>query len=222
MTFTQMKALVLDLVGEAALTYDRFSETFVEKSINLGCIDFIDKTEVVDTNWTRSTEADQMWYLIDTGTYEITRVEWYDLSKTEWHKLEKKTFKEMDEEYPYDVDRVEEDTNWQQITGDPVVWIPREHDIIGIYPACDVSTDTLKIYGRKKHTDMDDTVTTCEIPVEHQVVPCIYAARMLLRSDNDEKAASFEKWYKEEVMMAKREIRDRKKKMPSRWRVYTY
>lgn len=220
MTFDEMKALVLDLVAEE--NNDRFDDTFVGKAINLGCIDFLDKTEVVDSNWTRLTVKNQMWYLVATGTYEIIRVEWYDLSNTEWHKLEKKTFEEMDEEYPLDYDRSEEDTSWQQITGDPVVWIPREHDVLGIYPACDVAGDTLKIYGREKHTDMSDIVTESEIPAVYQVVPCIYAARMLLRSDNDEKAASFEHWYKEEVMLAKKQIKERKKKMPSRWRMYTY
>lgn len=220
MDFLAMKNLVMDLV--AVEDNDRFDTTFIGKAINLGCIDFLDKTEVVDVNWTRSTAANQMWYKIPTGNYEVWRIEWYDLSNTEWHKLERKTFEEMDEEYPLDYDRNEEDTDWQQITGDPVVWIPREFDVYGIYPACDVDGDTLKFYGRKKHTDLSADADESEIPEVYQVVPCIYAARMLLRSDNDEKAASFERWYKEEVTMAKKQIRERKKKMPSRWRMYTY
>lgn len=220
MDFSSMKACVLDLIGEE--NYDRFDETFVGRAINFGCVDFLDKTEVAETNWTRSTGANQMWYKIPTGNYEVWRIEWYDLSNTEWHKLERKTFEEMDEEYPYDTSRSEEDTSWQQITGDPVAWIPREFDVYGIYPACDVAGDTLKFYGKEKHTDMSADASESEIPVVYQVVPCIYAARMLLRSDNDEKAGSFERWYKEEVMLAKKQIKERKKKMPSRWRMYTY
>lgn len=219
MNFSEMKAQVLDLIAEE--NNDRFDDDFVGRAVNLGAIDFIDKTEVLDSYWSISTVANQMWYLVPTATFEITRVEWVDATDDERHKLEKKTFKEMDEEYPYDTDRTEEDTDWQEITGDPVVWIPREHDVIGIYPACDVNDDTLYIYGRKKHTTLTGTNTSA-IPVEFHNTPCLYAARMLLRSDNDEKAPNFEKWYKEEVMIAKREIKDRKKKHPAVWRVYTY
>jgi len=219
MDFSSMKSHVLNLLGEQ--NYDRFSESFVEQSINLGCIDFIDKTEVLDSHWTITTVANKMWYLINPGPYEITRVEWEDTSEDIKHVLTKKTFEEMDGEYPHDTNNYNEDKDWQSITGNPVVWIPREHDVIGIYPACDVATDTLYIYGREKHTTLSGTQTS-EIPIEFHNTPCIYAARMLLRSDNDEKAPSFEKWYKEEVFMAKRTIMDRKKKMPGKWRLYTY
>ena len=219
MNFTEMKALVLNLIGEQ--NNDRFTDAYNGTTVNLGCVDFIDKTEVLDSDWYISTVADQMWYLISTANYEITRVEWYDASEDVRHPLTKKNFQEMDEEYPYDSTNYDEDKDWQAITGDPVVWIPKEHDVIGIYPACNVDSDKIYIYGRKKHTTLTGTNTSA-IPDQYHVIPCIYAARMLLRSDNDEKAPSFEKWYKEEVMMAKREILGRKKKMPGKWRTYTY
>jgi len=221
MTLTVMKAHVLDLIEEQALNYDRFSETFVERAINLGCVDFIDKTEVLDSHWEYTTTTD-MWYLLSPANYEITRIEWYDASEDKRHVLAKRTMRQMDELYPLDTDNYDSDADWQSITGDPLVWIPREHDVFGIYPACDVTDDTLYVYGRKKHTTLDDDNTTSDIPDQYHHIPCLYAARMLLRSDNDEKAPSFEKWYKEEVMMAKREIMDRKKKMPGQWRLYTY
>lgn len=221
MDFTTMKAFVLDLIEEQALNYDRFSEAFIERAVNLGCIDFIDKTEVLDSDWYISTVANQMWYLVPTANYEITRVEWYDASEDIRIKLEKKTFNQMDEEYPFDSDNYDSDKDWQSITGDPKAWIPKEHDVIGIYPACDIADDKVYIYGRKKHTTLTG-INTSAIPDEYHLVPCLYAARMLLRSDNDAKAASIEKWYKEEVMMAKREIKNRKKKMPTNWRLYTY
>jgi len=219
MTFTVMKTTVLNMVGEG--NYDRFSETFVEKSINLGAIDFIDKTEVLDTNWYISTVANQMWYLISTTNYEITRVEWYDASKDIKIKLEKKTFNEMDEEYSYDSTNYDKDKDWQSITGDPVAWIPKEHDVIGIYPACNVKDDKLYIYGRKKHTTLTGSETSA-IPDQYQIIPCYFAAAMLLRSDYDEKTSTYEKKYREEVFLAKRTVMDRKKKMPAKWRLYTY
>jgi len=219
MTFAQMKTLVLDLVSEE--NYDRFDEVFVGKAINLGCIDFIDKTEVVDTYWTETTVANQLWYLLPTTEYDITRVEWYDLSGTERHTLTKKTMEEMDTEYVYD-DNYEDEADWQQTTGDPKVWILRERDVIGIWPACDVAVDTLYIYGRERHTDMSADESTSEIPTEHQVVPCYFAAAMLLRSDNDDRTAKYEKKYKEEVFLAKKLIKDRQKTMPRSWRAYTY
>ena len=115
MDFAAMKATVLDLIAEE--NYDRFDETFVSRTINLGCIDFVDKTEVTDTNWTRSTGEDQMWYLVPGetsatgGVYEITRVEWQDASDDEWHLLVKKTMEEMDEEYPM-ASRAEANKSW--------------------------------------------------------------------------------------------------------------
>jgi len=219
MTFAIMKATVLDMVSEE--NYDRFDEVFVGKAINLGCIDFIDKTEVVDSNWSYTSVANQLWYLLPTKNYEITRVEWYDLSGTKRYPLIKKTMNEMDAGYVHDED-YDEESDWHQTTGDPRVWIPRERDVIGIWPACDVSVDTIYIYGRERHTDMSDSVTTNEIPTEFQVIPCYFAAAMLLRSDNDDRTAEYERKYKEEVMMAKRAIKDRNKQMPGVWRAYTY
>lgn len=219
MTFTQMKALVLDLVTEE--NNDRFDDTFVGKAINLGCIDFIDKTEVVDTYWTETTVANQLWFLLPTANYEITRVEWYDLSNTERHVLVKRTMNEMDKEYQYDED-YDADKDWHQTTGDPKIWIPRERDVIGIWPACDTSVDTIYIYGRERHTDMSADESTSEIPTEFQVIPCYFAAAMLLRSDNDDRTAKYEKKYQQEVFMAKRTIKDRNKQMPGAWRAYTY
>jgi len=225
MTFTVMKAMVLDLIAEE--NNDRFDDTFVGRAVNLGCVDFLDKCEAIDTHWTIDTVADQMWYLSPTNCFELTRVEWVDdwVGSTDFGqrlKLERKTFKEMDDEYPLDTSRAEDNTSWQEITGDPVVWIPKEHDVIGIYPACDTSDDKLFLYGRKKHVDMDEDANTPGFADQWHIIPCIYAARMLLRSDNDEKAAGFERWYKEEVMMAKRTIMERKKHMPSTWRMYAY
>jgi len=219
MNFSEMKDFTLNLCEEA--NNDRFTDAFVGQAVNLGCIDFIDKTEVLDTNWYISTVANQMWYLVPTANYEITRVEWEDVSEDIKHTLVRKTFNQMDEEYPQDSENYDSDKDWQSITGDPIVWIPKEHDVIGIYPACDTANDKIYIYGRKKHTTLTGTDTS-KIPDQYHVIPCIYAARMLLRSDNDAKAPSFEKWYKEEVMMAKREIADRKKKMPAVWRRYLY
>jgi len=219
MTFADMKAQVLDLIAEE--NNDRFDDTFVGRAVNLGCIDFIDKTEVLDSHWTISTVEDRMWYLVPTATYEITRVEWYDASTTIKHVLAKATMRQMDELYPLDDENYDSDADWQSVTGDPSLWIPREHDVIGIYPACDIADDTLYIYGRKKHTTLTGT-NTSPIPVEFHNTPCLYAARMLLRSDNDEKAPTFEKWYKEEVTIAKGVITDRKKKKPGVWRIYTY
>jgi hypothetical protein len=217
--FSDMKTLTKDLIAEE--TTDRFDDTFISKAINLGCVDFIDKTEVLDTHWTRLTVANQLWYLIPSGAYEIIRVEWYDASGSKRYTLVKKTMNEMDDEYQYDED-YDENQDWHQTTGNPEAWIPREHDVIGIWPACNIAGDTLYFYGRKKHTDLSADADETDIPEEFRHIPCIYAARMLLRSDNDEKAPSFEAWYKEEVMMAKRTIKDRKKKMPGVWRLYTY
>lgn len=219
MDFTAMKALVLDLVAEE--NYDRFDESFVGAAINLGCVDFLDKTEVVDTHWERKTVANQLWYKCPLGNYEIKRVEWYDASNTKRRPLVRKTMNEMDVEYVYD-ENYDENSDWHQTKGNPEVWIPREHDVIGIWPACDTQGDTLYLYGREKHTDMSASDSKSEIPTEYQVIPCYFAAAMLLRSDNDDRTNEYEKKYKEEVMMAKRTITDRKKKMPGVWRLYTY
>ena len=219
MTFAVMKAMVLDMVTQE--NYDRFDETFVGRAVNLGCVDFLDKTEVVDTYWTKSTVADRLWYRTSTGGFEITRVEWYDASATKRHTLVKKSMNEMDEEYQYD-ENYDENQDWHQTTGDPEAWIPREHDVIGIWPACDVDGDTLYLYGRERHTDMSADESESEIPTEFQVIPCYFAAAMLLRSDNDDRTVKYETKYKEEVFMAKRTIMDRKQKMPGGWRLYTY
>ena len=196
MTFTTMKAMVMDLI--AVEDNDRFDDTFIGRAVNLGCIDFLDKCEAIDSHWLIDTVANQMWYLSAVNCFELTRVEWVDdwVNSTDFgerHKLERKTFNEMDEEYPYDASRSEDDTSWREITGDPVVWIPKEHDVIGIYPACDTSGDKLFLYGRKKHVEMTDGAHTPGFADQWHIIPCIYAARMLLRSDNDEKAASFER-----------------------------
>lgn len=218
MTFLEMKATVLDMVSEE--NNDRFDDTFVGRAINLGCVDFIDKTEVVDSNWTITTVANQLWYLLPTTNYEITRVEWYDASADYRYTMIKKTMRQMDEEYEYDSNVIVED--WQQDTGSPQIWIPRERDIIGLWPACDTASDTIYVYGRERHTDMSADASTSEIPTEFQVIPCYFAAAMLLRSDNDDRTAKYEKKYKEEVFLAKRTIKDRNKKMPQQWRIYTH
>jgi len=220
MTFSELKVLTMDLIAEE--NTDRFDTTFLERAINLGCVDFLDKTEVEDTHFTRVTVANQLWYKLALKAKEITRIEWYDLSATKRHTLVKKTMEEMDEEYPYDTNRYNADEDWHQTTGDPVVWIPRERDVIGIWPACDTQGDTLYLYGRRRHTDLSSDASEPKIPDEFRHIPCIYAARMLLRSDNDERAPSFEKWYKEEVFFAKKQVKERKEKMPARWRMYTY
>jgi len=214
-----MKALVLDLIAEE--NYDRFDDTFVGKAVNLGCIDFLDKTEVVDTYWTRVTVANQLWYKIPLGSYEIRRVEWYDASGSKRYTLVRKTMNEMDDEYQYDED-YDENQDWHQTTGNPEVWIPREHDVIGIWPACDTQGDTLYLYGRERHTDMSADNSESEIPTEFQIVPCYFAAAMLLRSDNDDRYSKYENKYEKEVFLAKRVVMDRKKKMPGVWRLYTY
>lgn len=219
MTFAVQKAMVLDMVTQE--NNDRFDETFVGRAINLGCVDFIDKTEVVDSYWTETTVANQLWYLLPTANYEITRVEWYDLSATKRHTLVKKTMEEMDTGYKFD-ENFDEDTDWHQTKGSPEVWIPRERDVIGIWPACDTSVDTIYIYGRERHTDMSADENTSEIPTEFQIIPLYFAAAMLLRSDNDDRTAKYEKKYKEEVFLAKRTVTDRNKKMPQQWRIYTY
>lgn len=218
MDFSTMKARVLDLVAEE--NNDRFDDTFVGFAVNTGCADFLDKTEAVDTHWEQTTVANQLWYLAPTNVFEIKRIEWYDASADYRHTLTKKTMREMDEEYEYHEDYTEED--WHQVKGSPGLWIPREIDVYGIWPADDTADDTLYLYGSKKHVDMSDDANEPGFQSHYHHIPCIYAARMLLRSDNDEKAPSFERWYKEEIMMAKREIRERREKMPSRWRMYTY
>lgn len=219
MTFAVMKAMTLDMVSQE--NNDRFDDTFVGRAVNLGCVDFIDKTEVVDSYWTETTVANQLWYLLPTTNYEITRVEWYDLSATKRHTLVKKTMEEMDTEYVFD-ENYDENADWHQTTGSPEVWIPRERDVIGIWPACDTSVDTIYIYGRERHTDMSADGSTSEIPTEFHIIPCYFAAAMLLRSDNDDRTAKYEKKYKEEVFLAKRTVKDRNKRMPGVWRAYNY
>jgi len=219
MDFSTMKARTLDLIAEE--NNDRFDDTFVGFAVNTGCADFLDKTEAIDTHWTQTTEENQLWYLAPTNVFEIKRIEWYDASGTKRHKLEKKTMGEMDEEYPYDQNYAS-DEDWHQSTGDPEAWIPREIDVYGIWPACDVDDDTLYLYGSKKHVDMSDDANEPGFQAHYHHIPCIYAARMLLRSDNDEKAPSFEKWYEKEIMMAKKQIRERREQMPGQWRLYTY
>ncbi|KKL08112.1 hypothetical protein LCGC14_2579170 [marine sediment metagenome] len=219
MTFAVMKAQVLDMVSQE--NYDRFDEIFVGRAVNLGNVDFIDKTEVVDSYWTETTVANQLWYLLPSANYEITRVEWYDLSATKRRTLVKKTMEEMDTEYVFD-ENYEENQDWHQTKGNPEVWIPRERDVIGIWPACDTSVDTVYVYGRERHTDMSADGDTSEIPTEFQIIPLYFAAAMLLRSDNDDRTAKYEKKYQEEVFLAKRTVKDRNKRMPGVWRPYTF